>query len=89
MRDFDDGSTLACRILRQEEIEGYGTFCTVDYPDLGELAVIVTDDRSQFTVKDWQGWQPKDVDEIPDFHWVDETGAMALMVDGLPRRLFG
>lgn len=59
------------------------------FDELGEeLAVILWDDGTTMTTKDWQGDQPNDPSEIEDYEWVvvEENGWFpTVMLDGLPR----
>lgn len=82
--DWASGQVVACPIMAETDIDGYGCYYIVEHPDVGWMAVIMSV-GIQFTPRDWQGAQPLTVDEIAGVKWVDRTGADAVMFDGLPR----
>lgn len=82
--DWESGQVVACPIMAETDIDGYGCYYIVEHPDVGWMAVIMSV-GIQFTPRDWQGAQPLTVDEIAGVKWVDRTGADAVMFDGLPR----
>ena len=82
--DWASGQVVACPIMAETDIDGYGCYYIVEHPDVGWMAVIMSA-GIQFTPRDWQGAQPLTVDEIAGVKWVDRTGADAVMFDGLPR----
>ena len=82
--DWESGQVVACPIMAETDIDGYGCYYIVEHPDVGWMAVIMSA-GIQFTPRDWQGAQPLTVDEIAGVKWVDRTGADAVMFDGLPR----
>lgn len=88
VRDFITGEIVVCPIMSETVIDTYGMFYLVEHDQVGPLAVILSD-GVQFTKDDWQGAQPMSRDEIADHRWVDPNGCDAIMMDGLPRVLFG
>lgn len=88
VRDFVTGEIAICPIMSETVIDTYGMFYLVEHDQVGPLAVILSD-GVQFTKDDWQGAQPMSRDEIADHRWVDPNGCDAIMMDGLPRVLFG
>ena len=82
--DWASGQVVACPIMAETDIDGYGCYYIVEHSDVGWMAVIMSV-GIQFTPRDWQGAQPLTVDEIAGVKWVDRTGADAVMFDGLPR----
>lgn len=50
-----------------------------------QTAIYYPADDILFTPRDWQGGQPMDVDEIPDYQWITSAGDEAIVLDGLPR----
>ena len=86
--DWESGQVVACTIMAETDIDGYGCYYIVEHPDVGWMAVIMSV-GIQFTPRDWQGPQPLTVDEIAGTEWVDYMGREAIMLDGLPRVLVG
>lgn len=86
--DWQTGRTEALPIMAETVIDDYGIFYLVEHPDVGMMAVIQSE-GVQFTLDDWQGEQPKTVDEICGARWVDSRGDDAIMYKGLPRILVG
>lgn len=86
--DWLEQTTLSCQIISETDIDGYGAFYLVEVEDLGVIAVILAD-GVQFTLPDWQGDQPMDAEEIGEYSWVDAAGRCAVMLDGLPRMIWG
>lgn len=82
--DWESGQVVACPIIAETVIDGYGCYYIVEHPDVGWMAVIMSS-GIQFTPRDWQGPQPLTVDEIASTEWVDRTGTDVIMFDGLPR----
>lgn len=82
--DWESRQVVACPIMAETDIDGYGSYYIVDHPEIGWMAVIMSV-GIQFTPRDWQGAQPLTVGEIAGVKWVDRTGADAVMFDGLPR----
>ena len=82
--DWESGQVVACPIMAETVIDGYGCYYIVEHPDVGWMAVIMSS-GIQFTPRDWQGPQPLTVDEIASTEWVDRTGTDVIMFDGLPR----
>lgn len=37
-----------------------------------------------FTLADWQGPQPDEAADVPEFAWVDDRGRPAIIIDGWP-----
>lgn len=88
--DYNLGSVADCKVTYAEEIDDYGMFYLVDHPSEyvdDPMAVIVSESGMQFTTDDWQGFQPQSAAEVPEFRWVDASGAGAIMLDGLPHSL--
>lgn len=88
VRDFVTGAVTACPIISETVIDNYGVFYLVEHGDVGPIAVILAD-GVQFTLSDWQGAQPMERSEIGDYAWVDAVGRDAVMLDGLPRLVWG
>lgn len=88
VRDYLTGETTACAIMSETAIDSYGIFYVVEHADAGPMAVILAD-GVQFTLPDWQGEQPMARGEIADYAWVDAAGRDAVMLDGLPRMIWG
>ena len=65
-------------------IDDYGIFYLVEHPDIGIVAVILSD-GIQFTPLDWEGEQPKNVEGVAIVRWTDNRGDEAIMYKGLPR----
>lgn len=86
--DWQTGRTEALPIMAETVIDDYGIFYLVEHPDVGMMAVIQSE-GVQFTLDDWQGEQPKTVDEIGGARWVDSRGDDAIMYKGLPHILVG
>lgn len=86
--DWESGQVVACPIMAETDIDGYGCYYIVEHPDVGWMAVIMSV-GIQFTPRDWQGPQPLTVEAIADTEWVDYMGREAVMLDGLPRVLVG
>ena len=86
--DYEAEECVSCPIMVAEELPGYGEFYMVDHPEIGPLAVILSA-GIQFTPRDWQGVQPKSVEEIAETDWVDQRGVDAIMLAGLPRVFAG
>lgn len=82
--DWESGQVVACPIMSETDIDGYGSYYIVDHPEIGWMAVIMSV-GIQFTPRDWQGAQPLTVEAIADTEWVDYMGREAIMLDGLPR----
>lgn len=82
--DWESRQVVACPIMAETVIDGYGCYYIVEHPDVGWMAVIMSS-GIQFTPRDWQGPQPLTVDEIASTEWVDRTGTDVIMFDGLPR----
>ena len=82
--DWESGQVVACPIMSETDIDGYGIYYIVDHPEIGWMAVIMSV-GIQFTPRDWQGTQPLTVEAIADTEWVDYMGREAIMLDGLPR----
>ena len=86
--DWESGQVVACPIMAETVIDGYGCYYIVEHPDVGWMAVIMSA-GIQFTPRDWQGPQPLSVEDIAGTEWVDYMGREATMFDGLPRVLVG
>ena len=86
--DWESGQVVACPIMSETDIDGYGIYYIVDHPEIGWMAVIMSV-GIQFTPRDWQGTQPLSVEDIAGTEWVDYMGREAAMFDGLPRVLVG
>ena len=86
--DWESGQVVACPIMAETVIDGYGCYYIVEHPDVGWMAVIMSA-GIQFTPRDWQGPQPLSVEDIAGTEWVDYMGREAAMFDGLPRVLVG
>lgn len=86
--DWESGQVVACPIMAETDIDGYGCYYIVEHLDVGWMAVIMSA-GIQFTLRDWQGPQPLTVEAIADTEWVDYIGREAIMLDGLPRVLIG
>lgn len=86
VRDLETGDTLACEIMEEVVIGGYGIFYVVAAPNIGPVSVILTD-GIQLTTRDWRGPQPLSAADIGQYRWVNALGREAAMVDGLPRAL--
>ena len=86
--DWESGQVVACPIMAETVIDGYGCYYIVEHPDVGWMAVIMSA-GIQFTPRDWQGPQPLSVEDIAGTEWVDYMGREATMFDGLPRVLIG
>ena len=84
--DWESGQVVACPIMAETVIDGYGCYYIVEHPDVGWMAVIMSA-GIQFTPRDWQGAQPLSVEDIAGTEWVDYMGREAIMLDGLPRVL--
>ena len=55
-----------------------------------EVSFYVYFDGSWYSTYDWQGWQPKRKDEVPDAEWqLGVTGRKAVILGGAPRMLAG
>ena len=86
--DPDAGKTRHMRIMRTGCIDNYGTlYLTYDLEDDFPLAVLIGLDGTYFLPHDWQGKQPRMVEDIPDIGWVGPQGWPVVMMDGLPRVL--
>ena len=86
--DWESGQVVACHIMAETVIDGYGCYYIVEHPDVGWMAVIMSV-GIQFTPRDWQGPQPLSVEDIAGTEWVDHMGREAIMIDGLPRVFAG
>ena len=86
--DWESGQVVACPIMSETDIDGYGIYYIVDHPEIGWMAVIMSV-GIQFTPRDWQGTQPLTVEAIANTEWVDYMGREAIMIDGLPRVFAG
>lgn len=86
--DWESGQVVACPIMAETVIDGYGCYYIVEHPDVGWMAVIMSS-GIQLTPRDWQGPQPLSVEDIAGTEWVDYMGREATMFDGLPRVLIG
>lgn len=84
--DWQTGHTEALPIVAETVIDNYGMLYLVEHPDVGIMAVILSD-GVQFTLADWQGEQPMTIDEIGGMRWIDNRGDDAIMFEGLPRIL--
>lgn len=90
VRDTVTGEVIRCRIMRETGIDGYGVLYMVDCDAIGPLAVILTADGVQFTPRDWQGsYYPQTIGDIAGVQWLDTRGRDAVMMDGLPRVIWG
>ena len=85
VRDHLLGEDLECRVVKQFELEGYGTMYIVDLPHVNSRLAVIQSEMHQFTPNDWQGPQPAEPSEIGEYKWFSQTGAPAIMLDGLPR----
>ena len=84
--DPQSGSTCFCQIIHSVEIPDYGMLYLVHYPETGDDFGVILADGVQFTVTDWQSMpQPRSIEEIAEFEWMDATGREAVMLEGLPR----
>lgn len=86
--DWESGQVVACPIMAETVIDGYGCYYIVEHPDVGWMAVIMSS-GIQLTPRDWQGPQPLSVEDIAGTEWVDYMGREATMFDGLPRVFAG
>lgn len=86
--DWESGQVVACPIMAETVIDGYGCYYIVEHPDVGWMAVIMSS-GIQLTPRDWQGPQPLSVEDIAGTEWVDYMGREATMFDGLPKVLVG
>lgn len=86
--DWESGQVVACPIMAETVIDGYGCYYIVEHPDVGWMAVIMSV-GIQLTPRDWQGPQPLSVEDIAGTEWVDYMGREATMFDGLPGVLVG
>ena len=86
--DWESGQVVACPIMAETVIDGYGCYYIVEHPDVGWMAVIMSS-GIQLTPRDWQGPQPLWVEDIAGTEWVDYMGREATMFDGLPKVLVG
>lgn len=81
--DRTRGCTAALPIVAETVLDDYGVFYLVDHPEVGIMAVILSD-GVQFTLSDWQDKQPMTIAEIAAKRWVDGQGCDAVMYQGLP-----
>lgn len=86
--DWQTGRTEALPIVAETVIDDYGIFYLVEHPDVGIIAVILSEGM-QFTLADWRLEQPMTVDEIGGARWVDSRGEDVIMYKGFPRILVG
>ena len=87
--DTDAGETYKMSIAKTVHVDGYGTlYLTYNLDNGFALSVIVGLDGVCFLPRDWQGKQPRKLDDIRDIGWVGPGGHPAVvMPDGLPRVL--
>lgn len=88
LRDPFTGGILACKIMRSEQIDGYGTMYHLYIDDTGDVIAMISADGASFTPVDWQGLHPQTAAAIAEYRWMDGRGNDAIMLDGLPR-MFG
>ncbi len=86
--DWETSETTALPIVSETVIDDYGILYLVEHPDVGIMAVILSD-GVQFTLARWSDDPPMTVDEIGAARWVDARGEDAIMYRGLPRILVG
>lgn len=82
--DWKACEDMALPIVSETVIDEYGIFYLVEHPDIGIIAVILSD-GIQFTPLDWEGKQPKNVEGVAIVRWTDNRGDEAIMYKGLPR----
>lgn len=82
--DWESGKTTACPIMAETVIDGYGCYYIVEHPEVGWMAVILSD-GIHLTPKDWAAAQPLTLEDVAKAEWVDQRGVEAVVVDGLPR----
>ena len=86
--DPSTGEPVLCKIMRCEEIEGYGLMYHLYIPETGDIATVLRcRDGVEFTTRDWMGKQPQNASEIAEYDWMDWRRVNAIMFDGLPRIL--
>ena len=85
IRDYLTSKSKECPVLSITEIPGYGKLYIVEHSQVGELSILIDNNMMLFFPKDWQGKQPKTVEEIAETDWTDNMGRDVVMMDGLPR----
>lgn len=78
-------------INTEQNEEGKLVTTTLIYEDGTKLEVsfFIYEDGTWFSPTDWQGWQPKHLNEIPDREWMlGVNGHKAIILAGVPRVLF-
>ena len=85
IRDPLTGDMYACKIMRSEQIDGYGTLYHLYIGVTGDIVALIIAGCDILTTVDWQGLQPQNATEIAEYRWMDGRGNDAIMVDGLPR----
>lgn len=81
------GEIISARIMRTEELPGYGILHHLYLPEHEMVVAVIRSLDVSFTTTDWQGQQPGSATEIADYDWMDMRGNGAIMIDGLPRTL--
>ena len=92
VRDWISEDPILCDIISETSIEDYGILYIVEADILSGPISVILADGVQFTLSDWQGAQVLTADDIadpPNGYWVDPRGCRAVMLDGLPRMLWG
>lgn len=90
--DWVSEEPVLCAIISETPIEDYGILYIVEADVLSGPTSVILADGVQFTLSDWQGEQVMTADDIadpPNGYWVDPRGNRAVMMDGLPRILWG
>lgn len=85
IKDFVDGNTRtvdATPIFESDDYE-FGHFAVDEGPSAVAYVHYWHTNRT-FTTADWQGQQPQDFDDIPQYNWVDDDGNDAMIFQGLP-----
>jgi len=86
VRDPISEQVVEGRILRVEQIAGYGTLYHVHIDESGDVVPVLFAGE-QFTPRDWQTLTVRSAQDIAGERWMDHRGRDAVMLDGLPRMI--
>lgn len=88
LHDWERGEDVLCPIRHEWGLTEGAVLLHVQHPSIGLVAVVAYPSGEQFTPSDWQSEQPLLARQIEQWQWVDENGRDAVMMDGLPRKVF-